>query len=151
MAPPHLLLPTLAGQNSYNFPFATTLQDHSCTMRSEPAGKSPSLGPMTVLGRQTGHRAKQHRTGSKAECHANFVSTQVYPCPHNPCPHSGRAMPIVPGPSVEATVHRYLECASCFSKVLLSAPTNVPPLSKQNIPFALTMCANLVVRNFEIF
>ena len=53
------------------------------------------------------------------------------------------------GPSVQATVHQYPECAGFFSKVLLSTPTTVPPLSKQNIPFALTTCANLqVVGNF---
>ena len=75
------LLPTLTGQNSHNFPFAAT----------SLAGTSPSLGPIAVLGRRTGHHTKQHRTGSKAECPGQFYisSSRQFLVPIFPCPNSG--------------------------------------------------------------
>ena len=51
-----------------------------------------------LLGRQAG----QHRIGLKVECHADFLLVPIIPCLH-----SGKAMPIVPSPSVETTVHWY--------------------------------------------
>ena len=79
LAPSHLTSPHIGWAEFVQLPFSATSQDHPCTMRGELACRSPSLGPMAVLGGWAGHRTKQHRTGSKAERHANFKS--------NPCPN----------------------------------------------------------------
>lgn len=87
--------PHLAGQNLYNFPFTATTQDHPCTMRSEPACWSPSLGPIAVLaGKQV---TAPNNTGQGRRQNVMPIS---YPHGCILCPHSGRQCQSHRGPSV---------------------------------------------------
>ena len=125
----HRLLPMLAGQIWYNFP---PLLYHAIMLYAVTCHHtSPSLGPAAVLSR---NETVPNHTG---QARRQNVAQHA-------CPDVGWAMLPVLGPSVQ----RYPECAKCSTKLLVVAPTNMPPLYKQSIPFTPTSCVNLVTSHF---
>ena len=122
----HWLLPMLTGQNWYNFPLLFDLLGSPRTMRDQPATKSPSLGPTAVLSRNATvpNNAGQ---GRRQKVMPNFtINIHIY------LSQIRKSNVNYTGP-IMSQVWWYPECANA---VMLSAPTNMPPLYKPNTPFA---------------
>ena len=95
------------------------------------------------------NRAKQHRTGSKAESRAKLshIHLHISLSPH-PCPDSGEQC----RPHWD---HQLSNCIGAQNVLVSSAKfccqhrSTLPPLYKQNIPFAPKNCVDLVANSFQ--
>ena len=110
---------------SHNFPQSLIL--HTNTMQCCGTQRSPSLGPIAVLGRQEStHQTAPDRVEGRMPC-----QNSLKPCPHILhllVPTQDRqGWPYQDHWCQIRHLHKYLECASYFSKFLLSAPTTCPP------------------------
>lgn len=108
-------------------------------MQDQPATKSPLLGPAAVLGRN-GAVPNNTGQGQRQKVVPTFVTFLVPTLRMSTADHTGNTR------QVTALVPRNVLISS--AKVLLSALINMPPSYKQNVPFALRSCADLVESSF---
>ena len=117
-------LPSLLRRRSSHTPCAVTRRHITF------AGPSSSSWQKTSC-------AKPHWTDTKVECRNIFTAVLIIARDEQcyPYPHHHRQFEVM---------QRLQKGANSFTKLLPLAPSNMPSLYKQNIPFALKGCVDLV-------